>query len=110
MRLLLLLLLAACNPDPCGDTAAVSCSSEPGCTVVRGTPAQADGEGGFCLDVGDATVAYSCQSSDIGCDEALTWAAPADSPFDCVRFPNSCIPEGWGDCADAPLPECRDGV
>lgn len=97
------------TPLQCDELSVEQCLDGPDCGHIQGREIL-DKNGTPCIDWSQEPVAKGCLSNNVGCDDALTYAAPNDDPSDCWLFTNGCIPVGWGYCDDpTPVEEC-DGL
>ncbi len=109
----LLILLEACettpaeDETPCVDFFPSECAQETACAIVEGFVVT-ESEGSVCVDYTGDTLGLACDVADRSCLAIETLAASADDPTDCYLFPDSCIPDGWGDCEEVSEvpPEC----
>ena len=73
----------------CGSIDVDACVTNTTCTTINGHTLYADGEDSTCVNWAEAPLPLGCMDADTGCDDAITFAAPADAADDittCTLF------------------------
>jgi len=85
----------------CADLSVAQCTSRSDCRTIDAREIHFQG-GNHCVDWSQEPVAKGCISNDMGCGDAISYAAPVADPSDCWWFPSTCQPADWGAC-DPPV-------
>ena len=90
----------------CTDLSVTDCASREDCAAITASQTVLNAEE-ECLDWANSVEDVGCMNAEMGCDNAITYAASAADPTQCYGFPSTCIPQGWSDCNTESLPDCN---